>query len=290
MIATNTDDHDCHGFYAYVLDTAIDTDDPNLDKISVEKEQGKVERAIDAVHECEKTEKGSHETNTLLHGTMVASLIAGRHGLASGATIVESKVVGDDGRGDLNGLILALGMVMEDIISRKLQGKAVVNISLSGDLEGLEVDVADSLTQALAKIAEAGTLCVVASGNDSRDASRAWPAASPSVCTVGALGSDNDEAGFSNHGNCVDVLAPGVEIPFLSSNRQQVTYCGTSFAAPLVSGLALRIMAANPGKILTPTNLKRLLVASAAKDIITLRPRTVNLRAQLDPLTVSNAI
>lgn len=42
------------------------------------------------------------------------------------------------------------------------------------------------------------------------------PASVPGVITVGAIDENNARWGFSNHGSCVDIFAPGVRILSLS--------------------------------------------------------------------------
>jgi hypothetical protein len=104
-----------------------------------------------------------------------------------------------------------------------------------------------------------GVLCVAEAGNN-YTRRPAWPGAFPDVLAVGALATDwRRRADFSNHGGWVDVYAPGENlINAIGSGTYtyqippetgQVTFTGlaqwsgTSFSAPIVTGLIAARMA-----------------------------------------------
>jgi hypothetical protein len=66
------------------------------------------------------------------------------------------------------------------------------------------------------------------------------------VLTVGATDSADNLASWSNTGNNVDLVAPGVSI-YTTANGGGYRYAsGTSFSAPVTAGVAALVIAANP--------------------------------------------
>lgn len=90
---------------------------------------------------------------------------------------------------------------------------------------------------------DAGFIPVAAAGNDSIETKLIAPATCKDVITVGAMDQNGQLAGFSNYGHAVDVFAPGVQVyaegtPYgMPEDVQMRVVNGTSFAAPIVSGL-----------------------------------------------------
>jgi subtilisin family serine protease len=85
----------------------------------------------------------------------------------------------------------------------------------------------------------AGILLVASSGNSYSTTGVAYPACAQNVIAVGATGRDNDNvASFSNSGDLLDLLAPGVTITSTVLGNNFGAMSGTSMAAPHVSGAA----------------------------------------------------
>ena len=91
--------------------------------------------------------------------------------------------------------------------------------------------------------------------------------------SVGATKNTDDRAWFSNHGKCVDILAPGVDITsaWKDSKTATNTISGTSMAAPHVAG----VMALYLGdKDYTPDQLKAVLIKDGTKGVIDSLPKS----------------
>ncbi len=127
-----------------------------------------------------------------------------------------------------------------------LQAK-VINCSFGGSInpsfvQGLQATIDYAYSK--------GSLVVAASGNDAthNDRTPVFPANLNHVLSVGATSSTDVPAGFSGYGVSVDVWAPGVNIATtqLGGNYVSNGVSGTSFSAPIVSGVAALLMSQRP--------------------------------------------
>jgi hypothetical protein len=221
------------------------------------------------------------------HGTLVAGIACatgnngwGVAGMNWGARILPVQVFPDDGGSSVSqvikGIDYAVGM-----------GVDIINLSLGGSY-------AQSFTPAIANAYNHGILVVSAAGNtgsELKDGQAAWE--SP-VCNDGVIGVDNNVFGvgatdandiigsFSNFDGSVartfvECCAPGQAIygpafyapAFSHLNSYFCHNTGTSFAAPMVSGLAAMILSQNPGYT---HNQLRAVIAGACDDIDSLNP------------------
>ena len=137
-------------------------------------------------------------------------------------------------------------------------GARIINLSLGGPNSSV------LLTSAINRAAAAGVLVLAASGNDNTNRVD-FPAFLSSVMAVG--GSDrahpDGRATFSSWGPEIDIAAPAVAITTTARANAYQTVTGTSFATPLVSGVAALLASQNP--TLTATQLRQILEASARK-------------------------
>jgi len=218
------------------------------------------------------------------HGTFVASIAAGSApgyaGAAPNANLVDLDVMDDNGVGRTSDVIAAAEWIY---VNHKAKGIRVANFSLhSGAVNHFWLD---PLNVAVEKLWFAGVTVVAAAGNYGTAAGPSGvkyaPGSDPFVLTVGAIdiggtagiGNDN-RAPFSAYGRTPDgfwkpeICAPGRymvgAIPMGSTLAAQkaanikatgyIELSGTSFAAPVISGLAAQILARSPG--FTPDQVK----------------------------------
>jgi len=126
----------------------------------------------------------------------------------------------------------------------------------------------DAINQAVAAAVNAGVTSVVAAGNDNRDACSYSPASTPEAITVAASDITDGHAYFSNHGACVDIYAPGVNIKgaWIGGTDKYNTISGTSMATPHTSGVVALVLAR--GDATTPAEVKAYLTSTGTKSVI----------------------
>jgi subtilisin family serine protease len=215
---------DGRGKTAWVIDTGIDFDHPDLNV-----DQTRSRSFIPNVTSADD-ENG--------HGTHVAGIIGAKNnnigvlGVASDATLVSLRVLDKDGKGTLSSIIQALSY-----ISANARAGDVVNMSVGEDEQPSDV-----LDQQVKAIAAKGIYVAIAAGNDSKSANSFSPgrANADNIFTVTAVDSLDRFASFSNYGNdVVDFAAPGVRILSTYKDGQYARMSGTSMATPHVAGLLL---------------------------------------------------
>jgi len=197
------------------------------------------------------------------HGTAVAGLIGaapdpgdGLVGVAPGARILALRqfsptVAGADGQpaGDLPSLAAALRRAVD-------AGATVVNVSGAVCLPAAQAATAGAPVRAALRAAAAADVVVVAAaGNadsggctaDGTDLVSLPGWYGDDVLTVGAVGPDDRPTEFTVPGPWVDVAAPGTDVRSLTvDGGTGAPLEGTSFAAPLVAGLAALIRERRP--------------------------------------------
>lgn len=162
----------------------------------------------------------------------------------------------------------ANGTLEEDDIAAAVlygaaNGAAVINMSF-GDV------VASPLLREVIQVAfRAGVVLVASAGNASNNGIH-YPSGFAEVISVGATDFLDRRAGFSNLGPSVDIMAPGAEIrsTILGGGCGSWIFpSGTSYASPLVAGLAGLMLSVNHN--LTPDDVLDIL-RSSADDINTI--------------------
>lgn len=181
----------------------------------------------------------------LAHGTHIASVIFGQHrggvaGIAPRCRGVLVPIFGAE-RGEARCSQLELAHAIR---RARAHGADIINIS-GGELVrpvGTELD--PLLVEVIRDCVDAGVLVVAAAGNDSCECQHV-PAALPGVLAVGALRADDSPIDSSNWGpiyRSQGLLAPGEKIVGAAPGGGTAAKTGTSFAAPVVAGVAALLM------------------------------------------------
>ncbi|MGW4216118.1 S8 family serine peptidase [Streptomyces bacillaris] len=222
------------GIKVAVIDSGVNPSTPSL--------KGQVLKGLDATGAA-----GDENDDYDGHGTNMAELIAGTgaggglKGLAPGAKIVPMRVSDTEfqNRNSVN------ARDVEDAIRAAADSDAkIISMSISSPYSSPEEREA-------VKYAESkGKLFFAAVGNDGAGRNQEeYPAGYPQVVGVAAADRDGKVAKYSQHGNTVDIAAPGREIPHWCDKSFQ-RYCdgegGTSAATAIASASAALVWSANP--------------------------------------------
>lgn len=222
--------------------------------------------------------------NGAQHGTHVGGIIAaagtpptGIRGVAPGVTLRSYRVFGKDAETATN---FAIAKAIDRAV---LDGCDLINLSLGGGAPD------PATADAIADARSAGTVCVIANGNDGRQPV-SFPASEPFAVAVSALGRkktfpsgtiDSENvvppfgvdpldfiAAFSNIGPQTALTGPGVGI-LSTVPGGYAAMSGTSMACPAVTGMAARLLAGNPALLAATRDstradsIKRLILQSA---------------------------
>lgn len=196
------------------------------------------------------------------HGTMTSGVIGasgnnnrGTTGVLWQSKLLPIQVLDDNGSGSTVSVALGIHYAVG-------RGARIINLSLGGS------DADPLLQEQINDALEHNVVIIAAAGNDGCDCLN-YPARYSGVISVGALASNNARASFSNYGNRLDVMAPGVSICSTAwQNANQVSsyacgLAGTSFSAPLTAGVAGLLLSQNPS--LTPAQVRSTLINTSKK-------------------------
>jgi len=204
------------------------------------------------------------------HGTHVAGTVAGKkYGVAKLANIVAVKVLRSNGSGSMSDVIKGIEFAVEHHQRRveEADGKYLVKSAANMSLGGGRSRALDRVVDAAVK---AGIQFAVAAGNDGMDACNYSPAASKNAITVGATTMEDRMAWFSNHGNCVDVFAPGhyITSTWIGSKVATNTISGTSMASPHVAGLIALLLSIPEYEKMNPEEIKKTIIDMSTPGVI----------------------
>lgn len=215
-------------------------------------------------------------TDSSWHGLHVMGTIGAKTNNAIGVAginwqskILPVRVLGKGGgyTSDIaDGILWAAGLSVSGAPSNSNPAK-VINLSLGG-----EGSCGSYMQNAINSAVSAGSVIVVAAGNEDIDVSNVSPANCQNVIAVASIDKDGNKASYSNYGSKITISAPGADCP--SSGCPQSGYDdyyiwstyndgktspttdsyigmqGTSMATPHISGLISLMFSIKPN--LTP--------------------------------------
>jgi subtilisin family serine protease len=207
-----------------VLDSGVNGDHPDL--------EGRVLPGYDFAN------NDSDPSDDNGHGTHIAGMIAansdeiGMAGIDLNAKILPVKIMNEYGRGSVVDAVAGIYYAVD-------QGADVINMSY-GTSQSSTIE-----EEALWEAYNQGIVLVAAAGNE---ASSQWsyPASYVPVIGVAATGEDDDITDFSNYGHWIDITAPGEDIYSTKYTGGYESGSGTSFSAPIITGLAGLLKAEHP--------------------------------------------
>lgn len=133
-------------------------------------------------------------------------------------------------------------------------GAKIINLSAGGS--GSSTTLTRAITNAIAR----GVIFVTITHNDGTNVVT-YPGNLTASITVGATDPQDRRTAFSNFGPSIDLCAPGTDIYTVSRSGTLNFWWGTSFAAPLVSGVCGLLAAVRPD--LSQEEARQLLCAGA---------------------------
>ena len=181
------------------------------------------------------------------HGTHVAGILVDCTPGLNNVEIMPVRVLDADGNG------------MESNVGNGIRyaadhGAKVINLSLCSPIAGKQLQyLEDCIRYAVSR----GVCVVQAAGNSNENTADYSPADMSETIVVGAVDRNNKRAYFSNHGDSLDLVAPGVEIFSCVPGGVYEYKDGTSMAAPHASAAAAMLMLEDPS--LTPAEVEKTL-------------------------------
>ncbi|BEL05145.1 hypothetical protein Q0Z83_033360 [Actinoplanes sichuanensis] len=233
---------------AYIIDTGIRTSHQDFG--------GRASSGFDAID-------GGTADDCNGHGTHVAGTVGGTaYGVAKGVQLVGVRVLNCEGSGTTAQVVAGIEWVTTNAVK-----PAVANMSLGGGADTV-------LDNAVSASITSGVSYSIAAGNGflglfALDACTQSPARVPAAITVSATNSSDAKPSWANRGTCVDVFAPGINIPstWNTGDTATNTISGTSMATPHVAGAAALYLATHPTD--TPAQVQAAIVGNATTGVVT---------------------
>jgi len=204
-----------------VLDTGCDLDHPDL-----------AENLLTGKNMI-KPNLSPHDDNG--HGTHVTGILVandneiGMVGVCPKAKVIPIKVLDKNGNGDMSNVAAGINWAVE-------QGCDLIAMSLGAPFKVQQV------RKAIQNAEAAGVITFCAAGNAGNTQELYYPANYPETIAIGAIDKNFNRANFSNTGQNLDFMAPGVDIFSTVPDNWYATLSGTSMACPFAVGVAALLL------------------------------------------------
>ncbi|MDQ2068822.1 S8 family serine peptidase [Natronospira bacteriovora] len=271
--------HDGSGINIYVIDTGVNENHSNFFTGQVERIHDRfTDEEFDAScvnndpePPCPPYEwpcgddgihaNGVHDEGKRWHGTSVAGkAAAATYGAAQGAYVKDLRAFDCRGISYVSEVNAALDSVAEHA---QAHGQAApLVMSFGFDETTSKVSSIEDSIRALPD----NVLPIASAGNSNTLASTQVPARMSGVITVGGTNSSDMRYSNSNYGSAVDIFAPGRDVQTLwgDGDSETITATGTSYAAPLVAGVAAIHASSLNGEI-RADNLRQAILGNATE-------------------------
>lgn len=173
------------------------------------------------------------------HGTHVGGIVAAASnntfsiaGVAPGVSLLPVKVLSAEGSGTEEGVAAGIVWAVD-------RGAQVINLSLGAR------GFSNVIEEALIHAHQHGVLVLAAAGNDGTD-EIIYPASSQFAVAVGATDDTNQRTSFSDHGQGLDLMAPGNRVLSTVPGGEVCFASGTSMATPHVTGVGALLRSRAP--------------------------------------------
>lgn len=221
------------------IDSGVDTDHPDLKN--------------NIIGTAYVTDAADSVEDTIGHGTMVAGIIGavannsnGIAGASYNAKLYPVKAFSDEGEGCTAWLIAAINHIDNLIENNKLKNLHVINISAGGYSTKIDTAYESAINEMYDKH-NVVTVCAGGNGEGGQPRTDAnYPSDFKKAFSVTALDTDGTNASWSDYNENKNISAPGVDMYSTYKDNSYTCKDGTSFAAPLVSGVMALLWAENP--------------------------------------------
>lgn len=211
------------------------------------------------------------------HGTAVASMAVGKNiGVARYAKLMNVKIGGVVNGSNYAANLIEVGQAIDAIMAEVAKDPTITRIV------NMSWGIARSnwLDTKVKGLLDAGVTVICAAGNSGISVEDISPAGLDDVITVGAIDKYDIPAGYNNispsdsglttsDGLSLDIFAPGdqVMVANFADNTKYMISSGTSFASPLVAGVALEIASMNTTPVFYST-MKKLILNTATSNAL----------------------